>query len=175
MTMDFAIDPALLEEEGMQDAEGEADDSYMVEAVCPVNIELTLRVSSSGRCNTRTSSDNKSDHHDNELQITQSPLHQSTPTTTHRLNPRNEVQSPRSKMDMVQNHSNIEIHQSRRIMSSPRQTITVPFAMGMIYAIKLGNRTRWFHVPSVDRVDIRHASIWRASWPSGSLHMIGFA
>ena len=43
--MDFAIDPALLEEEGMQDAEGEADDSYMVEAVCPVNIELTLRVS----------------------------------------------------------------------------------------------------------------------------------
>ena len=173
--MDFAIDPALLEEEGMQDAEGEADDSYMVEAVCSVNIEITLRVSSSGRCNTRISLGNKSDLHDNELSTTQSPLHQSTPTTTHRLNPRNEVQSPRSKMDMVQNHSNIEIHQSRRIMSNPRQTIIAPFAMGMISAIKLGNRTRWFRVPSVDRVDIRHASIWRASWPSGSLRMIGFA
>ena len=37
MTMDFAIDPALLEEEGMQDAEGEADDTYMVEAVCQFN------------------------------------------------------------------------------------------------------------------------------------------
>jgi hypothetical protein len=99
--MDFAIDPALLEEEGIQDAEGEADDSYMVEAVCPVNIERTLRVSSSGRCNTRTSSDNKSDHHDNESQITQSHRHQSTLPSTHRLNPRNEVQSQRSKMDMV--------------------------------------------------------------------------
>lgn len=43
MTMDFAIDPALLEEEGMMDAEGEADDSYMVEAVCPSNIVIITR------------------------------------------------------------------------------------------------------------------------------------
>jgi hypothetical protein len=35
--MDFPIDPALLEEEeGLVDAEGEADDSYMIEAVSPV-------------------------------------------------------------------------------------------------------------------------------------------
>ena len=40
MTMDFAIDPALLEEEGLADvdAEGEVDDAYMVEAVCPFDI-----------------------------------------------------------------------------------------------------------------------------------------
>jgi len=173
--MDFAIDPALLEEEGMQDAEGETDDSYMVEAVCPVNIELTLRVSSSGRCNTRTSLDNKSDRHVNESSTTQSHRHQSIPPSTHHLSPRNAVQSQRSKMRNAVNHSNTETHQSRPIMSNPRRTITVHSVMGMIYVIKLVNRTRWFRVPYVDRVDIRHASIWRASWPSGSSRMIGFA
>lgn len=35
--MDFPIDPALLEEEGLADAEGEVDDDpYMVEAVCHI-------------------------------------------------------------------------------------------------------------------------------------------
>jgi hypothetical protein len=173
--MDFAIDPALLEEEGMQDAEGEADDSYMVEAVCSVNIELTLRVSSSGRCNTRINLDDKSDHPVNESSITQSHRHQSTPPITQHHSPRNAVQSQRSKMDKGQNHSNIETHLSRPIMSNPRRTITVPSAMGMIYVIKLGNRTRWFRVQSVDRVGIRHVSIWRASWPSGFSRMTGFA
>jgi len=173
--MDFAIDPALLEEEGMQDAEGEADDSYMVEAVCPVNIELTLRVSSSDRCNTRTSLGNKSDHRVNESPTTQWHRHQSTLPNIHPHSPRNEVRSPRSKMPNAQNHSNIETRRSRPIMSNPRQTITAPSAMEMIYVIKSGNRTRWFHVQSVDRADIRHASIWRASWPRGFSRMIGFA
>lgn len=38
--MEFPIDPALLEEEGIADAEGEIDDAYMVEAVSLVNIYL---------------------------------------------------------------------------------------------------------------------------------------